>query len=146
MEEKMKRKSETASLVRSLCLFIGIVAPLVAFPKRSAADDQFDALLERTSKQVSSFLDLISEMNCTESVLQEKLAGDGKVVEKESSTYDYLVILSSEGGDFNLVESRIAPQDAKQPKQRRSPLLISNGFSTLFLVFHPYYSPGFQFT
>jgi hypothetical protein len=142
----MKKKLEILSLVRTLCLSIGVTVLCVVFPARGAADDQLDAVLERTGKQVSSFLDLMSEMNCTERVLQEKLADNGKVVEKEESTFDYLIILSTSGGELNLVESRIAPENAKQQKKLRAPLLISNGFSTLFLVFHPYYAASFQFT
>jgi hypothetical protein len=142
----MRKKPYIASTVRQLCLFVAVAAVSIAFPKRSAADDQLDALLERTGKQMSSFLDLLSETNCTEHVLQEKLGDNGKVVEKEASTYDYLIILSTQGGDLNLVESRIAPENTKQQKKLRAPLLISNGFSTLFLVFHPHYSPNFQFT
>lgn len=115
------------------------------FPASSAADGQLDALIERTSRQVSSFLDLFSETNCTERVLQEKLSDNGKVIEKEASTFDYLVILSTSGGELNLTESRIVPEDAKRQKKLRSPLLVSNGFSMLFLVFHPYYFESFQF-
>ena len=142
----MKKNSKFVSLLRTLCLLIGIALSCVLFPEPGAADEQLDALMERTAKQVSSFLDLISEVNCTERVLQEKLGDNGKVVQKEESTFDYLIILSTSGGELNLVESRIAPEDAKQQKKPRAPLLISNGFSTLFLVFHPYYAASFQFT
>jgi hypothetical protein len=142
----MRKTPHIASMVRHICLFVAIATLSIVAPARCAADDQLDALLERTGRQMSSFLDLLSEMNCTEHVLQEKLGEKGKVVEKEASTYDYLIILSTQGGDLNLVESRIAPENAKQQKKARAPLLISNGFSTLFLVFHPHYSPSFQFT
>jgi hypothetical protein len=142
----MKKKPHITRHFRSLGLFIGVAALLVGFPGRGAADDPLDAVLERTGKQVSSFLDLISEMNCTERVLQEQLADNGKVVEKQEATFDYLIILSTSGGELSLVESRIAPQDAKQQRKSRAPLLVSNGFSTLFLIFHPYYSASFQFT
>ncbi len=142
----MKKRLEIPSLFASFLLFIGIVALCVAFPERGAADEGLDAVLERTGKQVSAFLELISETNCTEHVLQEKFADNGKVVEKEQSTFDYLIILSTSDGELSLVESRIAPADAKQQKKPRAPLLISNGFSTLFLVFHPYYVTSFQFT
>jgi len=142
----MNRNSKIATLGRTLCLFTGVVVGWGASPRPGAAQEQPDALLERTAKQVSFFLDLISEVNCTERVLQEKLTDNGKVVEKEATTYDYLIILSTSDGDLNLVESRIAPKDAKQQKKIRAPLLISNGFSTLFLVFHPYYAASFQFT
>ncbi len=146
METKMKRRSRIEKIVRHSCLFFFIFALSIVSPERSAADDQLDALLERTGRQTSSFLDLLSETNCTEHVLQEKLGENGKVVEKEASTYDYLIILSTEGGDLNLVESRIAPENSKEHKKLHAPLLISNGFATLFLVFHPHYSPSFQFT
>ena len=132
-------------MVRTLCFFGGIASLCVLFPERGLANDQLDAVLERTGKYVSSFLEVISETNCTERVLQEKLAGNGKVVERQESTFDYLIILSTSGGELNLVESRIAPEEAKHEKKPRAPLLISNGFSTLFLVFHPYYSASFQF-
>jgi hypothetical protein len=141
----MREKLKIVRLVRAMCLVTGFVVLWVVSPEAGEAQEQLDVLLERTAEQVSSFLDLISEMNCTEHVLQEKLADNGKVVEKEASTFDYLIILSTSDGELNLSESRIAPGDAKQQKKGRAPLLISNGFSTLFLVFHPYYAAS-QFT
>ncbi len=141
----MKNELGFSSIVRTLCFFGGIAVLCVVFPQPGVADDSFDAVLERTGKYVSIFLDVISEMNCTERVLQEKLTDTGKVVERQESTFDYLIILSTSGDELNLVESRIAPGDAKQEKKPRAPLLISNGFSTLFLVFHPYYAASFQF-
>src|SRR5467141_1426596 len=141
----MKNNWEISRIVRTLCFFGGIPALKKTIPGRSAAGDSLDAVLERTGKYVSSFLEVISETNCTEHVLQEKLAGNGKVVERQESTFDYLIILSTSGGELNLVESRIVPEKAKQDKKRRAPLLVSNGFSTLFLIFHPYYAGGFQF-
>ena len=138
--------SHITKIIRAACLIAGVAGLTFVFPERSAADEQLDALLGRTSKQIASFLDLLSETNCTEHVLQEKLGENGKVLEKETSKYDYLIILSTEGGDLNLVESRIVPENAKQQKKAQTPLLVSNGFSTLFLVFHPHYSSSFQFT
>lgn len=141
----MSKKRRIANLMTA-CLFIEVSVLSLLFPQRCAAQKPLDALLERTAQHVTSFLDLISEMNCTERVLQEKLGENGKIVEKEESTFDYLIILSTADGELNLVESRIAPKDAKQQKKLHAPLLISNGFSTLFLVFHPYYAPSFRFT
>ena len=140
------RRSQIGKIVRHSVPLILIFCLSIVSPEWSAADDRLDALLERTGRQTSSFLGLLSETNCTEHVLQEKFGEKGKVIEKEASTYDYLIILSTEGGDLNLVESRIAPDNSKEHKKLHAPLLISNGFSTLFLVFHPHYSPSFQFT
>lgn len=76
---------------------------------------------------------------------QEKLGKEDKVEVKEESTYDYLVILSNPGGELSLDESRLAVREAK-PDKKNTSLLVTNGFATLFLVFHPYYAGSFQFT
>jgi len=124
-------------------IFLVIIAT-VCSPVTSHCDDVND-LLTRTSKQVSSFLELFSDVKCTEQVRQEKLGENKKVELKTESTFDYLVILTNSGGELNLDESRLAVHEAKEDKRKTS-LLVTNGFATLFLIFHPYYSNGFQFT
>jgi hypothetical protein len=141
MRERTKLGGFLARVAGAAAIVVLLFLPLPS----DAADSPLDAVLERTAKQVSSFLELMSELNCTEHVVQEKLAANGKVIEAETANYDYLIMISTELGELNLVESRIAPQNAKHQKKLAAPLLISNGFSTLFLVFHPYYAPGFQF-
>jgi hypothetical protein len=101
--------------------------------------------LTRTSQQVSSYLDQLSDVKCTEQVTQEKLGKDGKVEQKEESAYDYLVILTTSGGELSLDESRLVVHEAK-PDRKNTSMLVSNGFATLFLVFHPYYADSFRFT
>ncbi len=103
-----------------------------------------DQILARTGTQMSAFLDEFSDVKCTEQVRQEKLGKDDKVVRKEDSTYDYLIILSNTGGDLNLSESRLPIHEAK-PDRKNTPMLVSNGFAMLFLVFHPLYSESFKF-
>lgn len=102
-------------------------------------------LLARTADRTSGFLDQFSDVKCTEQVRQEKLGKDNKVELKEDSTFDYLVILTNAGGELNLSESRIPLHDAK-PDRKNTSMLLSNGFATLFLVFHPYYAEAFKFT
>jgi hypothetical protein len=107
--------------------------------------EQLHSILERTSGQTSVFLDQFSDVKCTEQVRQEKLGKDNKVELKEESTYDYLVILTNAGGELNLAESRIPIHEAKKDRKNTS-MLLSNGFATLFLVFHPIYADAFKFT
>ena len=102
-------------------------------------------ILERTAGQTSVFLDQFSDVKCTEQVRQEKLGKDNKVQLKEESSYDYLVILTNTGGELNLSESRIPIREAKKDRKNTS-MLLSNGFATLFLVFHPLYSTAFKFS
>jgi hypothetical protein len=110
-----------------------------------AAQNSLDDLLARTSQQVSAFLEQFSDVKCTEQVKQEKLGKDDKVEFKQESTYDYLVILTNPGGELSLDESRLAVHEAKLEKKNTS-MLVTNGFATMFLVFHPYYSESFRFT
>ncbi len=124
------------------CGFASLLLLVLVLP---ASGETLDELLARTSKQVSSFLDQFSAVKCTEHVEQDKLNKDGKVELKQESTYDYLVILSNPGGELTLDESRLAVKQAKEDKKNRS-MLVSNGFATLFLIFHPYYMGSFQFT
>lgn len=114
-------------------------------PAASPEAQKLNDLLARTADQTSAFLDQFSDVKCTEQVRQEKLGKDDKVELKEDSTYDYLVILTNTGGELNLSESRIPVHEAKRDRKNTS-MLLSNGFATLFLVFHPYYAEAFKFT
>jgi hypothetical protein len=127
-------------------LGICVLSAAVAFASGPATTEEqrLSDLLERTGQQTAAFLDQFSDVKCTELVEQEKLTKDGKVELKEESTYDYLVILTQTAGDLNLAESRIPLHQAKPDRRNRS-MLLSNGFATLFLVFHPYYAEAFKF-
>ncbi|MBZ5628098.1 MAG: hypothetical protein LAO06_04445 [Acidobacteriia bacterium] len=110
----------------------------------SAADTLPRDTLARTRAQVESFLKLFSEVRCTEVVVQAKLTKHGKVDHQEKSTYDYLVLAQESGSYLNLQESRLE-QQAPQ-KKANVPLLVTNGFATLLLVFHPFYKDSFEFS
>ncbi len=103
-------------------------------------------MIGRANDQVSRFVEQFSDVKCTERVTQEKFKTDGKIELKEDSIYDYLVILTNAGGEISLDESRLAVHEVKKEQKKGVSMLVSNGFATLFLVFHPYYSSGFQFT
>jgi hypothetical protein len=85
-----------------------------------------------------------SDVACRESVTQTKIGKNGKPEYKENSLYDYLVMFQGESGEPVMVESRLE-KEAPQHKGK-APLLLTNGFSTMLLIFHPYYSGAFQFT
>lgn len=125
----------------SLLAVFCILAPAFAF----AVNEPVENLLPRVREQVSSYVEQFSEVKCTERVKQEKLKANSKVELEHDSTYDYLVILTNSGGEISLDESRLAIGEGKADKKNR-PLLVSNGFATLFLIFHSYYAESFGFT
>jgi len=131
---------------RGATLFAVLAGTSFAAVESGAPEAQrLNDILERTANQTSVFLDQFSDVKCTEQVRQEKLSKDNKVELKEDSTYDYLVILTNTGGELNLSESRIPVHEAKKDRKNTS-MLLSNGFATLFLVFHPVYAESFKFT
>lgn len=102
-----------------------------------------DVLLDRAAKDVSDYLDKVSDVRCTETVRQTKLDKNGHSERTEEGVYDYFVLLQANTDELLLNESRIAK---REPRERKNtPMLISNGFSMLYLIFHPYYRSGFQF-
>ena len=140
----MRNRSIARPKLLATCLAAVFMAVVIC-PRPAVAANPLQELVNRAGAQVASFLDVISEVNCTEHVTQVKFGDSGKVVEKEESAFDYLILLSNTSGELNLVESRLAV-NPKTPPKEKGPLLLSNGFSTLFLIFHPYYAPSFEFS
>jgi len=103
-----------------------------------------DGLLERTGKRVEEFWDQFSAVSCTETVLQTKVGASGKVLVQRSSTFDYLIMLQLAGDDLTVDESRLLQGQPKKGSNR--PLLSTSGFSTLVLIFHPYFQSSYQFS
>lgn len=134
------------SAARCTALLFALTGLCLAVGETAVPDVQrLEDLLERTAHQTTVFLDQFSDVKCTELVRQEKLGKDNKVELKEDSSFDYLVILTNTGGELNIAESRIPLHEAKKDRKNTS-MLLSNGFATLFLVFHPLYAAAFKFS
>jgi hypothetical protein len=101
-------------------------------------------LISRTAQRVEQFWDKLSAVTCLESVEQQKLSDDGKVLLKKRSTYDYLVLLQLTGSELMVDESRVL--QGKANKENDRPLLSTSGFSTLLLIFHPLFRESYTFS
>jgi len=134
--------------LRSSLLVSLLVTGTLARAQSSAVpnDEPLEKILDRVTQRVSGFLDLFSDVKCTEQVTQEKFKPNGKVELVEQSTYDYLVLFTNVGGELSLAESRLPVKQATKDRKKDISMLLSNGFATLFLVFHPYYVNSFEFT
>ena len=143
----MMHLSRIATIAAGGVTLLAVLAGVSSAASESIVPEaqRLNDILERTAGQTAVFLDQFSDVKCTEQVRQEKLGKDNKVQLKEESTYDYLVILTNTGGELNLSESRIPVHEAKKDRKNTS-MLLSNGFATLFLVFHPIYAGAFKFT
>ena len=113
----MIQLSKSAGAAR--CFAVAFLFLTLAPSSMLAQDGALDSVLDRTSKQISSFVEQFSDVKCTEHVTQEKLGEKEKVLRRAESTYDYLVILSNVGGELTLDESRLEVTDPKQQKKER---------------------------
>jgi hypothetical protein len=101
-------------------------------------------LLRLAAKSVAGFWDELQAVNCVETVDQQKLNPNGKSMFRQQTDFDYLAILQLTGNDLIVDESRTmvrAPQH-----ENKLPLLITNGFSTFELIFHPFYQGAYEFS
>jgi hypothetical protein len=100
--------------------------------------------VDRAQHQITEYLANLANLHCTESVIQQKLGSNGHVEATERAKYDYLIMMSGSGDEFQLNESRI---EASKERHKAPPasMLVSNGIATVLLVFHPYYRDSFAF-
>jgi hypothetical protein len=109
-----------------------------------AADSPVPAnLIDQAQKQVVDYIGKLADLHCTEDVMQQKLKPNGYIDVSRKSQYDYFLYMQGSSYDFQLSESRL---EVGTSKPAHAPMLLSNGFSTLLLVFHPYYRNAFEFS
>jgi hypothetical protein len=102
------------------------------------------AAINHAQQQITAYLDKLADLHCTESVVQEKLNPSGGVEATQRAKYDYLIMMSGSGDEFQLNESRVEAANGHD-KQAQLPMLVTNGVASVLLVFHPYYRDGFNF-
>ncbi len=109
----------------------------------STVHAQSAPLLDRAQQTVVTYVAKLADLHCTEDVEQVKLRPNGKAEASLKSEYDYFLLLQGNSDEFQLAESRL--EIGKAPSGK-TPLLLTNGFSNLLLIFHPYYRDAFEFT
>jgi hypothetical protein len=122
-----------------------LLSMLLASPALLAAGQSASApsAADQAQQQVIKYVARLADLHCTESVTQEKLAPNGHVEASERAKYDYLIMMGGSGDEFQLNESRY---ESASSRHKQLPMLVTNGFSTALLVFHPYYRDSFTFT
>ncbi len=120
-----------------------IILMLALLSPESASPPSLETALARTAKSADRFWSQFSAVNCMETVQQEKLGKEGKALYRHDSTFDYLIFMNLQGEELSVEESRILQKEAG--KSSNLPLLMTSGFSTLLLVFHPYYQGSFEY-
>jgi hypothetical protein len=121
-----------------------LVVLVAGFGATAATPMSTEELLHLAGKSVERFWEQLSAVNCIETVDQQKLSTNGKVVYRQESSFDYLAVLQLTGSDLIVDESRVPMREAEHRKDVA--LLITNGFSTFEFIFHPFYQGGFEYS
>jgi len=121
-----------------------LTAVQVARAASAPSTPPLEEVLRRTGRAVEAFEQEFSAINCTEVVSQVKIGPGGKPLMHQESAFDYLVMIHSAPDDLTVEESR---RETKTPGEdkKKLPLLVSDGFSTLLLVFHPFFQDKFEY-
>lgn len=128
--------------VLRMIVVLGLVTGAGAIGQQASGNSSEQPPIAQVERQVIAFFGKMADLTCTENVVQQKLRPDGHVTATEQSRYDYLIMVQASRDDFSLNESRIEAGDAPH---KPLPMLVTNGFSMLLLVFHPYYADSFRF-
>ena len=130
----------------SLCIASFLSTPHFVASIFGAEPPSLQFLLDQAGKAVSKFSEDFASVTCTELVTQEKLGNKAKPIYQRQSAFDFLFFLDLHGNALSVEESRLAQKvPGKQKKPMDLPLLTTNGFSTLALIFHPFYQGSFEF-
>lgn len=130
-------------LLQAVCL-CGALLILFALPAGAqSTEPSFEEVLRRSGRLVELFWRQFEEVNCNESVSQIRLDKNGKVIDRKESNFDYLVALKVDGNNLFVEELRRA--QLSLPNLKNTPLLVTRGFSTLVLIFHPVYQSNFEY-
>ena len=132
--------------MKRLLLFVALSGSLPASGADGGAGFNLPKgdLLQRTARSVEGFWDELQAVNCVETVDQQKLNAAGKTIFRQQTDFDYIAILQLTGNDLIVDESRTMVRSPQH--ESKLPLLITNGFSTFELIFHPFYQGAYEFS
>jgi len=135
---RMTTSSKRHERFLGLACSLPIALVLLAFANAQSAL----APADMAGRRVTSYLAELADLQCTETVTQEKLTGSGHVEAKEQAKYDYLIMINGNEEGLHFNESRL---ESSVAHHKQLPMLVTNGFSTMLLIFHPYYRDSFNF-
>ena len=129
-------KQEETKMPMILALYL-----FLATPVPSAVS--FGKILDRVGASVEHFREDFGQVACTEYVSQTKLSKKNTIIYKKDHEFDYMIFIDLKGNEMLVEESR---QNKKSKgREKDLPLLVTEGFPTLLLIFHPYYHGSFKY-
>ena len=99
--------------------------------------------IDEAGRMAVTFWSQFPGVKCTERILQTKLRENGEVIINRKSEFDYVALLKHQAGGLSIEESRVALSGSTPDEQNE--LLLTSGFPSFMLMFHPDFRDRFEF-
>jgi Flp pilus assembly protein TadD len=112
----------------------------------AASQDELPSILQKTGENVSAFFTGFQNTVSVEQVRQERLGKNGKVKDFQNLKFQYLLMSQPQQGRMELEEYRTNEHgDRTAPSGLDSGFMLTSGFASASLLFHPAYQSGAKF-
>ncbi len=112
----------------------------------AASQDGLPLILQKTGENVKAFFDSFQNTASVEQIREERLAKDGKVKDSQDEKFQYLLLARQETWGLGLEEYRTNSHgDRTAPTGLASGMMVTSGFASASLLFHPEYQAGATF-
>lgn len=124
--------------------FISAIASSCFWMAASAAASSLTDALALAARHSEQLLERVTDVTCVETLEQRKFDAKNRLLARHDGQYAYTLLIQITPDRLFTDESR--ELRGKAGKRPAHPLLASNGFATLSLIFHPLLQASFRFT
>jgi tetratricopeptide (TPR) repeat protein len=112
----------------------------------AAGQDELPSILQKTGENVREFFVSFQNTVSMEQVREERLTKEGRVKDSQDLRFQYLLVSQPQQGRLELEEYRTDSHGAPTaPAGLDSGFMLTSGFASASLLFHPAYQSGAKF-
>jgi tetratricopeptide (TPR) repeat protein len=112
----------------------------------ASGQDELEVVLKKTGQGVELFFKNFPNTVSVEQVHQERLGKDGRIKDSRDQEFQYLLLAQAEKWGLGIEEQRTTPRgDRTGLGGLNQGLMLTSGFASASLVFHPAYQDGASF-
>lgn len=142
----MQNATEVQSAVNQPLAGLIQAVPELKGIEPAASQDELPSILQKTGENVREFFTSFQNTISREQVREERLTKDGKIKNAQDLKFEYLLVSQPQQGRLELQEYRTdAHGSPTAPTGLDSGFMLTSGFASASLLFHPAYQSGAKF-
>ena len=142
----MQEQTEVQSVVTESAPALMKAVPELKGLEPAASQDELASILQKTGENVREFFTGFQNTVSLEKVREERLSKEGKVKDFQDLRFEYLLVSQPQQGRLELQEYRTNSHgDLTAPTGLDSGFMLTSGFASASLLFHPAYQAGAKF-